>query len=42
MQGQWYITHAGDPIGGLLYGSDHDYRPPGIQIAPLRWVPAVE
>ncbi len=34
---QWYITHAGDVIGGLLYG-DPDYQPPGVQIARLRWV----
>ena len=37
VDGGWYITHAGDIIGGVLYG-DPDYRPPGVQIARLRWV----
>ena len=36
VSGQWYITHAGDIIGGLLYG-DPGYSPPGVQIARLRW-----
>jgi hypothetical protein len=40
VRGQWYITHTGDLTGGLLYGYDPDYRPPGVQIARLRWVPA--
>ncbi len=38
VDGAWYITTAGDATGGLLYGFDPHYRPPGIQIASLSWI----